>query len=619
MNVRIEQLTRTYLNSLNLSYYSGLDDGRKEKIIEINRQSEWIIFNAGSLKSERETYVDYNVGDYTLEAEEENVLRNGEIVRNPDGTPQKRPTGRRFIRARFRRPDGSISNEDRLNHPGERRQGSFSKEKYDITSPDLKEIVREIIKIYQPASLADTDEINTIVFTGGGGVVNGYKQAAISTSYEGRGDNNYWVAINKKVLSEFYEMLTIASLNDLLNSSDITNSREKTTTSPPTPDNSSTGTSQPRPTPQSVDVSFTIGKATRQWEDMGYFILEPTSAISLRGKKIIRVHVSGNSNDLREGNTISITNIKLEDGRASIDNVIARSNGPTSPSNPQSFPEVSQKNQELAAEENNLALLAAELLEIIDTKNKEVCREAQTIGLNLPAIPDSVLNYFQEEFFQQLDENQPLNSSHNSQINTDNDKIKQKKLNIKNNVYRVYNSNSKKLTDKKHEKNNPDCPPENELAKRKRQIIEEINKIVTDQDNLRNIDLITLANETGAKEKKEEDNNKKLALISPQNQPGKIIIDKNTTKAITSLPLADAKNIAKKKCDSAEKVAAFLEKLQQEIIAQRIQNQETIFNKLVQVEKEVSLRLRKIIEETDYYSKTPNRTGKRKNQEQIFK
>ena len=50
MNTRIGQLTRTYLDSLNLSSYE-LNDNQKQNIIRINNQSNWLIFNACSLRN----------------------------------------------------------------------------------------------------------------------------------------------------------------------------------------------------------------------------------------------------------------------------------------------------------------------------------------------------------------------------------------------------------------------------------------------------------------------------------------------------------------------------------------------------------------------------------------
>ena len=50
MNTKIEQLTRTYLDSLYLSSYE-LNDNQKQNIIRINNQSNWLIFIACSLRN----------------------------------------------------------------------------------------------------------------------------------------------------------------------------------------------------------------------------------------------------------------------------------------------------------------------------------------------------------------------------------------------------------------------------------------------------------------------------------------------------------------------------------------------------------------------------------------
>src|SRR6185295_15324696 len=105
----------------------------------------------------------------------------------------------------------------------------------------------------------------------------------------------------------------------------------------------------------------------------------------------------------------------------------------------------------------------------------------------LPVFKDTALEYFEEKFFTYLDENQPLNSPDNQQTSAANDKIRKKKTNLKNNIYQIYNSNIKKLTEEK-QKNSGGSPPipKDELTKSKEQAIERINKVLTDQDNLRN-------------------------------------------------------------------------------------------------------------------------------------
>jgi hypothetical protein len=234
----------------------------------------------------------------------------------------------------------------------------------------------------------------------------------------------------------------------------------------------------------------------------------------------------------------------------------------------------------LASEENNLALLAAELVEVID-KNEKVFQEARQEGLNLPQLPATALDYFQEEFFQSLDETQPLNSSHNSQINADNEKIKQKKLNIKTNVYRIYNDNKKKLDDKKSDPNTNTS--KSELEKLKEEAKQKINEVLTDKDNLRYTNLVTLDNgkyqnwekdieklttsdevnayvraflvalngvgatqredEKGGNKKNEGKSTNSNNLSNPQ-EPG-INPIRSDTKKFSSLPLEVAKNLAK--------------------------------------------------------------------------
>jgi len=220
-----------------------------------------------------------------------------------------------------------------------------------------------------------------------------------------------------------------------------------------------------------------------------------------------------------------------------------------------------------------MVLLSEELLKIIEDNN-QTCQEAQNFGIKLPEIPSDALNYFQEEFFALLDENQPLNSPHNSQINTENKNIRKKKLNIKENIYGIYNNNKKKLTEKK---TGQTTSPKNELEKLKEEAKERINQILTDKDNLRNINLTTLAKgkyqnwekdiegltsekemlayvedflgalkETGAEEK-EKDKNNKVNSNNSQSSPENNLINDSAERVINKLPLPAAKNFAKKK------------------------------------------------------------------------
>src|SRR6185437_604136 len=86
-------------------------------------------------------------------------------------------------------------------------------------------------------------------------------------------------------------------------------------------------------------------------------------------------------------------------------------------------------------------------------------------------------------------ESQPLNSSQNSQINVRNENVRNKKLNIKKNIYGIYDNNKKKLAEGK---SGQKLPPANALEKLKQEVKERINKLLTDKDNLRNINLTTL-------------------------------------------------------------------------------------------------------------------------------
>jgi len=300
--------------------------------------------------------------------------------------------------------------------------------------------------------------------------------------------------------------------------------------------------------------------------------------------------------DLQSGNTIAITNVRFDPDHANINysselwigksydeiQVISSANPSStssdSPPPPTFFPEVEQENQKLNQEENKMVLLAEELLKVIEDNN-QICQEAQSLKLNLPEIPTDALNYFQEEFFEKLDESQPLNSSHNSQINAENENVRNKKLNTKKNIYGIYESNKKKLAEGK---SGQKLPPANALEKLKQETKERISNILTDKDNLRNINLTTLASgkyqnwekdierlttekevlayveafvkvlkETGAEEKEKEqkgkNNNNKSNSDNSQNSPENSFIDNSVKRAINNLPLPTAKNLAKNK------------------------------------------------------------------------
>ncbi|KLL01602.1 MAG: hypothetical protein MRERC_6c025 [Mycoplasmataceae bacterium RC_NB112A] len=59
MNWKMEQLTRNYLDSLCMSLYS-LSDNQRERIIRINSQTNWIIFNRYSMMNKYSSGADAN-------------------------------------------------------------------------------------------------------------------------------------------------------------------------------------------------------------------------------------------------------------------------------------------------------------------------------------------------------------------------------------------------------------------------------------------------------------------------------------------------------------------------------------------------------------------------------
>ncbi|CAG8717140.1 10515_t:CDS:2, partial [Ambispora leptoticha] len=125
---------------------------------------------------------------------------------------------------------------------------------------------------------------------------------------------------------------------------------------------------------------------------------------------------------------------------------------------------------------------------------------------------NTALDFFEEETFQFLDESQPLNSPDNSQINANNEKIKQVKLNLKSNIYRIYNNNKRKLDEKKNRSNTN--IPKSELEKLREEVKQKIFEVLNDKYNLRYINLTTLAN--GKYQNWEEDIDK-LATSSEIN------------------------------------------------------------------------------------------------------
>nr|CAG8507165.1 8352_t:CDS:10 [Entrophospora candida] len=117
---------------------------------------------------------------------------------------------------------------------------------------------------------------------------------------------------------------------------------------------------------------------------------------------------------------------------------------PTNP-NPTTYAEVQQKNLEIQVQNSDLALLAAELLDIID-KNNKLCDQAKSEkGLNLIAMsePDGSpmqLNDF-NTCLEELDENQPLNSTANQKQLVKNQKNVQRKKDFAKRLKDIYKKN----------------------------------------------------------------------------------------------------------------------------------------------------------------------------------
>ncbi|CAG8656673.1 1862_t:CDS:2, partial [Paraglomus occultum] len=140
--------------------------------------------------------------------------------------------------------------------------------------------------------------------------------------------------------------------------------------------------------------------------------------IEITGKKANTAYQNG---DLRTGNTITITNVKLSPFQAEINNykelsigkhyeeiqvVSSTSPSPDSPPPPAFFPE-------------------------------EVCQEIRKFGLRPLEISNDALSYFQEEFFTKLNEELALESPINREISDYNERIRQRKLSIKKVLKRV--------------------------------------------------------------------------------------------------------------------------------------------------------------------------------------
>ncbi|CAJ0926629.1 21602_t:CDS:10 [Entrophospora sp. SA101] len=406
--------------------------------------------------------------------------------------------------------------------------------------------------------------------------------------------SNFWIAIRKEVFTNeevnergriedvettsFFpiweaERMVSSNLQDLLNrirqTGDTGNNQN-----PPNP--LPGGNNNHPPTPTNQSLTFTIRNTEPYFAD-DCFKLELNPPITVNGNQITSVIIKGDqvntcleNGDLAAGNTLTITNIQFGPSLATIDNhntlaifehfgniqAVNVNNNPV-PNNPPpiprpTFPEVQQKNQELASEENNLLILAAELLKTIEENRKE-------------------------EFFTELDESLAVDNPTNRQILATNEQIRHRKLNIKENINLIYNSNQQNLA---AEKNGKKPLPTDELGQLKKQVIAEINQILTDKDNLKNIDLNTLESgkyqnwekdiaglashdqviayknallETLKKvgiKANEEENNKTSSPSSPstpQDNQKNNNDSVDTNEIINAPSLAVARNIAKKK------------------------------------------------------------------------
>ncbi|CAG8807198.1 29664_t:CDS:2, partial [Racocetra persica] len=353
------------------------------------------------------------------------------------------------------------------------------------------------------------------------------------------------------------------------------------TSNPPPPPSSNNFPPPPRQQPTTTrDLTFLIDHVIPGYNGNPHYIIL-SAPLVVEGFDISFLTIQSNDPLLQGGNQVIIRDVELGSGRAEVDAHIEEisiknyfrtielvsttpppGGGSRTPNNPPplpSFPDVVKKNQDLIDEENSFFKLRDELKDIIN-KNKSVVQEAQTLGLTLPSFSDNALDFFQTAPFVLFDAGQPLNSPFNQQISDKNDKIRQKALNLKNNIYQIYNNNVKKLNEKKQGEQGGSPPPENELTKLKKQAINKISNILTDPDNLRNIDLNTLAGvndylnafstalkEKGVEEKEIKEQEKNDNSSDHDSQKNDNVIDDKTKNFIKILPLPSAKNVAKNK------------------------------------------------------------------------
>ncbi|WNE41053.1 MAG: hypothetical protein mread185_000510 [Mycoplasmataceae bacterium] len=259
--MNLSDLTKRYLESLNLQLSRQLSDNQKAEIIKINSQSGWIIFNAGSLKAkkqitERYTPMLYAYQDGTLSRIWENVddyiNRNWQRMGLADNTYELRDEVERendnVESFNQKRVFGRLKGSRELTHLsalGEEVDRGFNPEAYEITSNPLKDLLLENIKIHYQSSentLPSEWKANVINFTRGSGKDNYNKTIeALPIMADGQVNDIYWVAINKQaMISEGYDLdestIIFEKGNDLswrksfnvkafLNNSEIVNSR----------------------------------------------------------------------------------------------------------------------------------------------------------------------------------------------------------------------------------------------------------------------------------------------------------------------------------------------------------------------------------------------------------
>ncbi|CAI2162268.1 13545_t:CDS:2 [Funneliformis geosporum] len=266
----------------------------------------------------------------------------------------------------------------------------------------------------------------------------------------------------------------------------------------------------PKPKISLLEITFDINQVERAYSNGSHnFTIKFEETFIFQEKKIEQIIIKGSKIDsfsqqgkLEVGKRVVISGIKIGKELSLHTANIFNSDGlcTLKINNDDSFAEiksvtstyggVSAKNEALWKEENSLDQLAIELLDIIE-KNKQICQEAQTLGLNLPTISNDVLKPFQQVFFKEFNDKLPLDNPINRDVDSANQNVRQQKMNIKANVYRIYDRNIKALTDAK--KNEPSVP-NNELEKLKNKVMVAINEVLSDNNNLQNINLTTFEN-----------------------------------------------------------------------------------------------------------------------------